>query len=404
MHSNKRRLAITGVTGLLGRNLLFEVIKNHLSRLDQLEIFVFGRRDRQGVPLQERLRHILLGDGAEYLGIGGQLLDSLVAPSSNVIKYVEMDFDSDVFHIEQDVLNDLRSSPLDWFFHVAGLTDLRSTPAALMNLRRTNIEGTRRVLELVSHLRVNEFCYVGTAYACGMSSGRLQPDYVNPAETFRSPYEKSKVEAEVLVREFAKSTGVRCRYFRPATICGRLLELPLGSVSNFDVFYSWPAFFFRLKLKGAGVRGPVNHNCELNVRVCYSRKSGLNIVPVDYVVKVMYLICEQDDPGESYHLVNNVETPHDFYIPRMLDAVGISGVTQVDRVPEDRTFLENLYYRTIGSLYTPYITCEPMLFDVSNLQRLLKKFDLRCPTLDEKALGILMHYAKDRDFGLTIRQ
>ena len=126
-------------------------------------------------------------------------------------------------------------------------------------------------------------------------------------------------------------------------------------------------------------------------------------MPVDYVARVIYLVCEHNDPGESYHLANTIETPHEFYIPRMLQAVGVSGVTRVDRVPDDKNSLEELYYKSVGALYTPYITCEPMCFDTENLRHLSNRFGLSCPKLDEEALGVLMGYARDRNFGLKLR-
>ena len=48
------RIALTGVTGLLGRNLLFEFIRQHEHDLDNLEIFILGRNGREKSLLVER--------------------------------------------------------------------------------------------------------------------------------------------------------------------------------------------------------------------------------------------------------------------------------------------------------------------------------------------------------------
>lgn len=399
MSTHKRRIALTGATGLLGRNLLFEVVKQNLSRLDTLEIFVLGRPSKDGGSLQERIRGILASDEFESLRLSRDVRELLL---SRVIKYIGLDFSSGESRIAAAELKQLQSSPIDWFFHLAGLTDLRTTPFAEAALQRINVEGTRLVLQLASQLRIGEFCYVGTAYACGNATGTIPPDYINASQVFRTPYERTKLAAELLVREFADRTGTRCRYFRPSVICGRLIEKPWGAVSKFEVFYSWTAFFFRMGRKLAEPGSPP-HFCELKVRIRYNRQGGLNIVPVDYVAKVMYLVCDQEDTGTSYHLVNQLDTPHGLYIPQMLEAIGVTGVTQVDRVPGNKNALEELYYRSVGAIYTPYLTSAPMAFETTNLKPLLDRAGLKCPPVNQKALASLMAYAKERDFGLSLR-
>ena len=151
-------------------------------------------------------------------------------------------------------LEKLGAKPIDYFFHIAALTDFRDGPAVIESLWQTNVEGTKQVLSLVSSLSVGEFVYVGSAYSCGLRGGRIPPNCMGPPSSrFRNPYEKSKLEAEMEVRSFAQESGVRCRYFRPSTICGRLMEPPTGCIHKFDVFYAWAAFFLRAKMK-AGLR------------------------------------------------------------------------------------------------------------------------------------------------------
>ncbi len=400
MSVNKLRVVITGATGLLGRNLLFEIIKQRWSRLGQLEILVLGRADARGVSIQERMEEILRTDGADYLGIRHPSRTRFVASISRVIKHVNFHLEAGRHEIVRAEEEELQSRPIDWFFHIAGCTDLRASSAAVVNVRCANVGGTRNVLDLVSRLRVGQFCYVGTAYACGNAAGTILPDCINPSASFRNPYERSKLEAELLVRQFAQRTGVRCRYFRPSTICGRLMEPPWGAISKFDVFYAWAAFFLHCKLSKEMTR-PDRGCRDLSVRVAYRPDSGLNIVPADFAAKAMYWICERNHPGESYHLVNEKETSHDSYIPQMLRAINVAGVSRVDRIPEDKNPLEKLYYKSVGSLYTPYITCDPIHFDTSSLKTVIQQVGLKCPVIDEAAFDKLMDYAKQRDFGLS---
>src|SRR5881396_3811932 len=147
MSVNQLRVAITGATGLLGRNLLFEIIKQRLSRLDQLEILVLGRADARGASVQQRIEQILRTDGADYLRIRHTSRKRFVASVSRVIKYVDFHLEAGPIEIVLPQQKELQSRPIDWFFHIAGRTDLRASPAAVASLRCVNVGGTRSVLE-----------------------------------------------------------------------------------------------------------------------------------------------------------------------------------------------------------------------------------------------------------------
>ncbi len=401
MRNKKLKIAITGATGLLGRNLLFEIIKQNLDRLDSLEIIALGR-NKNSADIQHRIRDIILNDGLSYFSDDKSAVARIKDYCATGIKTVYADLDKDKLGLDRGDFNRLKEPAIDFFFHLAALTDLRYTPVVEEALRRTNIEGTRQILHLVSALNVREFCYTGTAYSCGSISGKVKPDYINVSGKFRNPYEKTKLESEMLVRNFCKKSKIRHRCFRPSVMCGRLIESPIGAVNKFDVFYGWAAFFFQIKLKNLlKGRDIYKEPLNLDLRICYSSKSGLNIVPADYAAKVMYQVCVQGHPDESYYLVNNRETSHSVYIPLMLKALNITGPRQVDCIPTQMNPLERIYYKTAGRVFTSYITLDPILFDTGNLNGVLRKAKLRCPPVDKNTFPLLMNYAKKHGFGLN---
>ena len=61
------KIAITGATGLIGRNLLFEILKQNIKNLDELEIFVLGR-GQCGKDIHQRINEIGERMGTSYLG------------------------------------------------------------------------------------------------------------------------------------------------------------------------------------------------------------------------------------------------------------------------------------------------------------------------------------------------
>jgi len=394
------RVAITGASGVVGRNLVFEFIKQHMGKLGWLELVLLGRPNGHG-SFRERMRDVILDDGLAYVSGGRDARRELERYCAEGVRYVEMDLESEGLGLSRAEVARLKAAPVDFFFHSAALTDLRTSRVAEQALTRTNVRGTRRVLDLVSALDVGEFCYVGSAYCCGAQTGRILPDYARLDGGFRNPYEESKMRAEIEVRRFAERTGIRCRYFRPSIVCGRLTEPPLGSISRFGVFYSIAAFIVRLKAAmlpdGADV---YTEPVRIDLRVCRNPHGGLNIVPVDYAAKVMYQVCMQGDPGDSYHVVNGRQVPNDLFGSLILGGLNVTGLQMVDHVPTNKTRLESLYYKTVGGLFTSYATTDSMLFDTGSVQRVLRRAGLQCPPIDGGSFRLLMDYARGRDFGL----
>ncbi|MGB2631182.1 MAG: SDR family oxidoreductase [Candidatus Omnitrophota bacterium] len=394
------RIVITGATGLIGQNLLFEIIKQNLRNLHNVQIIVLGR-DKDGNNIHKRIKEMVLNEGIPYVTRDKSDIGAIREYCQSSIISIYADLSKKKLGLKDKEYRELKKTPIDFFFHLAAVTDLRDMPRIEHTLVKVNVGGTKQILELISSLKVREFCYTGTAYSCGDIAGSIKPDYINRSNKFRNPYEKTKLDAELLVRDFARKTKTRCRYFRPSVTCGRLIEQPLGAVNKFDVFYGWAAFFFQVKIKElANGKDIYDKPLKLDMRIRYNLKSGLNIVPADFVAKTMYQICVQNDSDESYYLVNNQETPHGVYIPLMLQSFNIAGPRQVDVIPDDMNHLERLYYKTVGKVFTPYITSDPILFDTSNLSDVLHRANLKCPVVDEKNFLLLMDYAKKHDFGI----
>ncbi len=314
------RVAITGATGVVGRHLLFELIKQHTGRLDRLEVLVLGRGDA-GASLRERMRADRAGGRQPPTCLGeGRGTGGLSEFCTERIRCVDMDLERDDLALSPHDLRRLRAEPIDCLLHSAALTDLRNTPAVAAAARQTNLLGTRRLLRLVDALRVREFDYVGSAYCCGLAAGEVPPDYANGHDEFRNPYERTKLEGELAVRDFARRTGLRCRYFRPSVVCGRMIEPPLGAISKFGVIYSIGALGVRLRQRQRTIAPPAGGA----FRACCNPRGGLNVVPADYVAKAVCQVIAQDDPGESYHVVKERPIPNTLLVPALLSSLGVT--------------------------------------------------------------------------------
>jgi len=397
----KLRIAITGATGLLGRNLLFEILKQNLSHLDSLEILVLGR-PRKSASTEDRFEDIVLHDGSYYLGFGPRLSDELIAQIKDCLKPISFDLSVDDLDISADDFKILKSEPIDYFFHVAALTDFRSGKAIEQKLNEINVEGTKRICQLISALKVKEVIYIGSAYSCGVKEGNIEPDYINLEGEFRNPYEKSKLLGEIHFRQFAINNRLKYRIFRPSTISGRLLEAPIGATSKFDVFYGWAAFFLSQKAKNVSNNDLFEKFSKMPVRIWVNPDKGLNIVPADYAAKVLYLVCCQNDVSRSFYLANDLEALHKEYISWMFDFLKIDGVKFVNQMPEGLNKLEQLYYKSVGRIFTPYIIAD-LQFDTSNLSDIKNKNELFCPVINNEEFLKLLGYARTCNFGIKIR-
>lgn len=378
---------LTGATGSLGRNLLFEILKQNLSQLSALHIIILGR-DQDHYPLKKRIMDIIENDGVHYLALEQEEYESYTSSFEKIITCIHFELDSDSKLSPEDQKT-LSLYPIDQAYHIASHIDFRDSELIREKLWAINVDGTKRVLNLIDTLNVKAFNYVGSAYACGKTSGDIAPDYVNFEQEFRNPYELSKLEAEVLVRKHSEThSTVKHKFFRPSTISGRLLENKIGSISKFDVFYAWLFFFLRCKEKKHGHIG-IEQAVEMSCRVTYSSDSGLNIVPVDYVAKALFILSHSDSKENSFHLVNDNECAHSLYVPAMANAINIKGIKAVTEAPlTELNQLEKLYYQTVGKIYTPYVNAKTMNFKTPQNRALPK-----CPEINKENFSRLIDFA-----------
>lgn len=98
---------------------------------------------------------------------------------------------------------------------------------------RSNIEGTRHVLELCRQAGIRQFHHVSTAYVCGLRQGLILESDVDVGQKLSNDYEKSKLESEKLVRgsEFLDQVTV----YRPAIIIG---DSQNGHTTTYHGFYA----------------------------------------------------------------------------------------------------------------------------------------------------------------------
>jgi long-chain acyl-CoA synthetase len=156
----------------------------------------------------------------------------------------------------------------------------------LARSRAINVEGTRRVLDL-AHLSqrrggLRRMAYVSTAYVAGAHLGPFTEGDLVVGQTFRNPYERSKFDAERLVRRARRHLPVQI--FRPSIVVG---EASTGWTQAFNVLYT-----------------PLQAFVQGRLPVLPARASApVDVVPVDYVADAIVELADRPSDDGTYHLV-----------------------------------------------------------------------------------------------------
>ena len=154
--------------------------------------------------------------------------------------------------------------------------------------RRINVGGTRNVVDFALRCeRLERFAYISTAYVAGDHEAEFAEDDLCVGQRFRNPYERTKFEAEKLVRSHSHELPVQI--FRPSIVVG---EATSGWTDSFNVLYTPLRAFARGHMPLVPAR----------------QQSPVDVVPVDYVADAVFELTRRPvERMETYHLVAGPE-------------------------------------------------------------------------------------------------
>lgn len=143
-----------------------------------------------------------------------------------------------------------------------------------------NVAGTANMLAFAPGIRkLRRFIHISTAYVAGQTHGRIREEATS-ADSFSTLYEKSKAEAERLVR----ASGLPYVICRPGMIVG---DSRTGRVKSFNTIY----YVLKQLLLGKLPLIPTGSDVRLN------------LVPVDYVADAVCRIgAAEGTDGKIFHL------------------------------------------------------------------------------------------------------
>ena len=266
---------------------------------------------------------------------------------------------------------------------------------------RSNLHGTRHVLDLCREAGIRQFHHVSTAYVCGLRMGRILETELEQGQAHGNDYEISKYRAELMVRdsEFLDKPT----FYRPGIIVGDSIS---GYTSTFYGFYVPLKLLSSLLNKAAGV---ASNREELIASIRYSGKrlteilnlpdhAGKNYVPVDWVSRVMaHIAADPRHHGKTYHL-----TPDEPVKLKLTREATEQACEQRTELAERMTYREaerldfEQFFAEGMKVYGAYWRDDPT-FDTTHTRAAAPH--MSCPDMDIPFFLRICQFAFDTNFG-----
>lgn len=368
------KIILTGATGVLGSHIMYEILELFINKKIEGKLFIIARNKGKN----------------SALGRINELLSSSYTPKiikekglSNLHEYIEI-IDTDLASIQDTFSNQIKGA---YFIHSAGYVNLSTDEEQREKIFDENTTITKSLFTIF-HPFIKKFIYIGTAFSSGIRNGLIANDFhsLSFKPEHRNAYENAKFHSENFIAQECKKTGLPFQILRPSVIGGKMLGTENQYfIPKYMVFYLLAKFFhFTSQRKGE----------QENVRFIINEETVLNIIPVDYVAKVIINTFEREDI-EQLNIVNTKSFNMVKGLQLIMKEVGYTNFTLIQN-PLDfkyKNTIEKLYYESIGKHLNPYFTTAANEYDTTLLNSILE-----IPKLDHQAFTNMIRYARLNNF------
>ncbi|AOW09627.1 SDR family oxidoreductase [Flavobacterium gilvum] len=368
------KIILTGATGVLGSQIMYEILELFVKESIEGKLILIVRGKKKKTAL-ERINQLLSSSYTpQFLrDIGLEKLDA----------YIEI-VDTDLDAVEENFSTTIEGA---YFIHSAGYVNLSTDEEHREKIFEENTKITKIILNNFHHF-IKKFIYIGTAFSSGERSGLVENDFHNLGfiPKHRNAYENAKFHSENFVAQRCKALGLPFQILRPSVICGKMLgDENRYFISKYMVFYLLAKFFYFASQRITE---------QENVRFIMNKETGLNIIAVDYVAKVIVSVFRREDiqqlnivSHKSLNLVKGLQL--------IMDEVGYSNYAIVPNTPhfEYHNITEKLYYESIGKHLKPYLVSSAKEYNTTLLNSILE-----IPILDDETFTQMIRYGKLNNF------
>jgi len=269
------------------------------------------------------------------------------------------------------------SRELTWIHHLAGIYFMGIDDDTA---RRVNVVGTRTVLDLARDAaQLERVVHWSTTMVSGDRKGTYYEDDLEAGQKFHNAYERTKYEAERLVRAAMRQLPITV--VRPAIIVG---DSRTGEIDKLDGPYY---LMVVIATNASGVRLPLLGRGD----------APLHLVPIDYVVEAAWHVARGESAaGKTFHLVDPSPLP----ARAVFEAVAEHANTEKPRGhiprPLARAVLRTPGLSRLGRGPLAFVDVidHAVHYDQTNTAQALAGTTVRCPPLAEY-LPVLVRYVLD---------
>jgi nucleoside-diphosphate-sugar epimerase len=368
------KIILTGATGVLGSHIMYEILELFITTKIEGKLFLIAR-NKGKIPAIDRINELLSSSYTPKI-----LLDKGI---TKLQEYLEV-IDTDLASVHADFSDKIKGA---YFIHSAGYVNLSTDEAHRDKIFDENTTITKNIFTLF-HPFIKKFIYIGTAFSSGEREGLIDNDFHNLdfIPDHRNAYENAKFHSENFIADQCKAIGLPYQILRPSVIGGKMLgEENNYFISKYMVFYLLAKFFHFTAQR---------RNDQENVRFIINENTGLNIIPVDYVAKVIVKTFERNDILQL-NIVNDKSFNFAKGLQLIMNEVGYTNFTLIRNTAdfEYKNTIEKLYYESIGKHLKPYFITPPNEYDTVLLNSILE-----IPQIDNNVFTNMIRYAKLNNF------
>lgn len=381
---------ITGGTGFIGRYLVHTLLKKNQ------KVWVIVRENT--ISSEEKIEKIFPDYKKKY---------------KNNFVLLKGDISKKDLGLDKSTWESLSGNEIMYWHLAANLSFL---PAKKNEVLRTNIEGTKNIVELANKTG-GKLLYMSTAYVCG-DKKEFGENELEQHQHFRNVYEESKYEAEKIIRSKCK---IPFFIFRPSIAIGNAYEgkaagCTFGYYRYIFLFYLLKTWIRRILEDRKSFRAKIlrflntSYNPDNDVLhipwllLPYPLHSTVDLIPVDYIIDSIINIAESDASSTTtFNLTNPNPPSYEFLLRALVDDLGIKDIRHIGvskhlfvqifklsyiLFPSVRSYIKSLTW------YLPYITYRTH-FSQSNIQ---KYSSIKVPAIDREFVRRVNKYAKHEVF------
>jgi nucleoside-diphosphate-sugar epimerase len=368
------KIILTGATGVLGSHIMYEILEKYINEKIEGKLILITR-NKGKKSAKDRINELLSSSYTPKMLLEIGLV--------KLYSYLEI-IDTDLAKIQDTFSQTIQGA---FFIHSAGYVNLSTDEDQKEKIFNENAQIAKDIFNTFSP-HIKKFIYISTAFSSGVRSGMIGNDFHNLGfePEHRNAYENAKFHSENFIAQQCKKIGLPFQILRPSVIGGKMLGKENNYfISKYMVFYLLAKFFhFTAQRK----------NEQENVRFQINEETGLNIIPVDYVAKVIVNSFERDDiqqlnivHDKSFNIVKGLQL--------IMQEVGYTNFSLIQNTLNFnyKTTIEKLYYESIGKHLKPYFTTDANEYDTTLLNSILE-----IPKLDSEAFTNMIRYARLHNF------